>query len=367
MIEITKIQDWGLGLKKKLVIAGPCSAETPEQIEKIVAGMMSWYKPDVFRAGIWLPRTRPGTFEGVGAEGLKWMEIVREALDIPVTVEVANAKHVEEALKANVDILWVGARTTVNPFSVQEICDALKGVDVPVMVKNPINPDLALWKGALERLNKAGITKLAAIHRGFSSIMKSQYRNNPEWDYALRLKEEFPDLPIICDPSHIGGSRDLIEPISQQAYNLGLDGLMIETHNEPDTAWSDAKQQVTPARFTEIINNLVVRDSVKNHPELKNVLDQLREHVDVIDMQVLDLLQQRFDHIESIGEYKGKNNLTVFQRDRWQKVTSERIKLGMSKNMSEEFMKDFLDAIHAESIRKQQAKIKDQKSSSVKA
>jgi len=253
MIKITKMEDWGLGLSKKLVIAGPCSAETPEQIENIVAQMKTGYKPDVFRAGIWKPRTRPGTFEGVGAEGLGWMEIVREALDIPVTVEVANAKHVEEALKANIDILWIGARTTVNPFSVQEICDALQGVDIPVMVKNPINPDLALWKGALERLNTAGITKMAAIHRGFSSIIKTKYRNNPEWDYALRLKEDVPELPIICDPSHIGGRRDLIAEISQQAYNLGLDGLMIETHDDPDNAWSDAKQQVTPERLKEII------------------------------------------------------------------------------------------------------------------
>ncbi|MEL6557835.1 MAG: bifunctional 3-deoxy-7-phosphoheptulonate synthase/chorismate mutase type II [Bacteroidota bacterium] len=367
MIKITKIEDWGLGLQKKLVIAGPCSAETPEQIEKIVSGMKSGYKPDVFRAGIWKPRTRPGTFEGVGADGLQWMEIVREALEIPVTVEVANAKHVEEALKANIDILWIGARTTVNPFSVQEICDALKGVDIPVMVKNPINPDLALWKGALERLNTAGITKLAAIHRGFSSIVKTKYRNNPEWDYALRLKEEIPHLPIICDPSHIAGTRDLIAPVSQKAYNLGLDGLMIETHHTPDEAWSDAKQQVTPESLAEIISNLEIRDSVKNHPELKNMLDQLREQVDVIDLQLLDLLQQRFEHIESIGEYKAKNNLTVFQRDRWQKVTNDRIKMGLSKNMSEEFMKDFLDAIHAESLRKQEAKIKEQKSSSVKA
>ncbi|MGB3465914.1 MAG: chorismate mutase, partial [Cyclobacteriaceae bacterium] len=282
-------------------------------------------------------------------------------LGIPVTVEVAKASHVEEALKANIEILWIGARTTVNPFSVQEICDALKGVDIPVMVKNPINPDLALWKGALERLNTAGITKLAAIHRGFSSIVKSKFRNNPEWDYALRLKEEFPDLPIICDPSHIGGRRDLIEDLSQQAYDLGLDGLMIETHHSPDDAWSDAKQQITPERLKEIINNLIVKDSVKNHPELKNELEQLREHVDILDTKVLDLLEQRFDHIETIGEYKSKNNLTVFQSDRWQKVTNERIKLGVSKNMSEEFMKDFLDAIHAESLRKQEAKIREHK------
>lgn len=367
MLNITKMEDWGLGLQKKLVIAGPCSAETPEQITKIAQEMADGYTPDVFRAGIWKPRTRPGNFEGVGKEGLGWMEIVKDILDIPVTVEVANAKHVEEALAANIDILWIGARTSVNPFSVQEICDALQGVDIPVMVKNPINPDLALWKGALERFNKVGITKLAAIHRGFSSVVKSKYRNNPEWDYALKLKEELPGLPIICDPSHIGGTRELISDLSQKAYNLGLDGLMIETHHDPDAAWSDAKQQITPARLKEIINGLVVKSSIQNHPELVNELDQLRDIVDHLDMEILELLEQRFSTIEAIGEYKGRNKLTVFQRDRWEKVTNERIKLGMSKNMSEKFMKDFLNAIHAESLRKQEHKIKEQETTSVKA
>lgn len=358
MIEVTNIEDWGLGLKKNLVIAGPCSAETPEQITQIANEMNDSFVPNIFRAGIWKPRTRPGNFEGIGKEGLSWMEIVREKLNIPITVEVANAKHVEEALAAGIEILWIGARTTVNPFSVQEICDSLKGVDIPVMVKNPINPDLALWKGALERLNKAGITKLAAIHRGFSSSIKTKYRNTPEWGYAVRLKEELPDLPIICDPSHIGGKRDLIHEVSQQAYNLGLDGLMVETHHDPDNAWSDAKQQVTPARLKEIINSLVLRESITKRPELMNELERLRESVDIIDAQILDLLAQRFEQIEAIGDYKRQNNLTVFQQDRWETVTNNRVEMGKGKNMSESFMRAFLDAIHTESLKKQESRIK---------
>ena len=356
-IEITKMSNWGFKLPQNPVIAGPCSAESAEQIEKIAQEMKA-YPPDIFRAGIWKPRTRPGTFEGIGKEGLEWLNIAKEILNIPVTTEVANAKHVEDALEAGIDILWIGARTTVNPFSVQEVCDALKGVDIPVMVKNPINPDLALWMGALERLNAVGITKLAAIHRGFSSTIKTKFRNNPEWSYALRLKEELPDLTIISDPSHICGNRDGIEEISQKALNLGLDGLMIETHHDPDNAWSDAKQQITPATLKEIVSNLVIRDSISEHPELVSEIEQLRAHVDQVDTQIIELLAQRFEYIKAIGDYKRENNLAVFQKDRWEKVTKGRVDTGRQKGLSEKFMMAFLDAIHEEAVKLQESRIK---------
>lgn len=356
-IEITNIADWGFEFNTNPIIAGPCSAESQEQIIKIAEGMKG-AKPDIFRAGIWKPRTRPGTFEGIGKEGLGWLQAAREILEIPVTVEVANAKHVEEALEAGIEILWIGARTTVNPFSVQEICDALQGVDIPVLVKNPINPDLALWLGAMERLNKVGITKLGAIHRGFSSTIKTKFRNNPEWGYALRLKEELPELPIICDPSHICGNREMIQEISQKALNLGLDGLMIETHHDPDNAWSDAKQQITPDALHELMNNLVIRESVEARPELQSDIERLRQNVDHVDEQIIELLSQRFDYIKSIGDYKRENNLAVFQKDRWEKVTKGRVDMGKTKGLSEKFMMAFLDAIHEEAVKLQEDRIK---------
>ncbi len=357
-IKITKIDDWGFKFNENPIIAGPCSAESPEQIRKIVEQMKTGFVPDIFRAGIWKPRTRPGTFEGIGKEGLSWLKVAQEELGIPVTVEVANAKHVEEALEAGIDILWIGARTTVNPFSVQEVCDALKGVNIPVMVKNPINPDLALWMGALERLNKVGITKLAAIHRGFSGTIKTKFRNNPEWSYALRLKEELPDIAIICDPSHICGNREMIQEISQKALNLGLDGLMIETHHDPDNALSDAKQQITPNQLQEITSKLVVRDSVLQRPELMSEIEQLRANVDHVDEQIVELLAQRFDYIKLIGDYKRKHNLAVFQKDRWEKVTKGRVAMGKEKGLSERFMMAFLDAIHEEAVKLQEKRIK---------
>lgn len=357
-LDIIKIEDWGFNFKRPLMISGPCSAESEDQIKEIALGLRSSHI-DIFRAGIWKPRTRPGSFEGVGEKGLPWLQQVKEILGIPTAVEIANANHAEQALKAGIDILWIGARTTVNPFSVQEICDALKGIDIPVMVKNPINPDLQLWLGAIERLHAAGIRRIAAIHRGFSNRYVTDFRNAPEWSLPLRLKEMIPDMAIICDPSHICGSRTKIHEISQKALNFGLDGLMVETHHNPDEAWSDAKQQITPENYKDMISNLIIRESLESAPELKSDLSKLREKVDQMDRTLVEILAERFSCIQAIGEYKKKNNLAVFQQDRWKEVTQSRINMGVEKNLSEEFMKELMMAIHEESIKKQERMLED--------
>ncbi len=357
-MEVTDIEDWGLGLEKNLLIAGPCSAESPEQIEEIAKGLRG-SPTQLFRAGVWKPRTRPGSFEGKGTEALGWMEIAREQLGIPITVEVANADHVEQALKAGIEVLWIGARTTVNPFSVQEISEALRGVDIPVMVKNPINPDLQLWIGALERLEKVGIHKLAAIHRGFSDPYEKRYRNKPEWSLPIHLKRMIPGISVICDPSHICGTREIVASVSQRAINFGLDGLMIETHHEPDNALSDSKQQITPETLKIIYENLAFRDTIDEHPEVISELDKFRHKIDLLDSQLLELLAERFDVIQHIGEYKREHNLAVYQPDRWQSVMESRIKAGVNKNLTEKFMKNLLFAIHEESVKKQEAQLKE--------
>lgn len=362
-MEIQDIKDWGLGLSEHVLIAGPCSAESPQQIEAIAKGLRG-SKVELFRAGIWKPRTRPGSFEGLGSEALEWMNIAREILDVPLTVEVANAEHVEAALKADIDVLWIGARTTVNPFSVQEICESLRGVDIPVMVKNPINPDLQLWLGALERLSKVGITKMAAIHRGFSDPYEKRYRNKPEWSMPIHLKRLIPGISVICDPSHICGTREIIGPVSQRAINFGLDGLMIETHHDPDNAWSDAKQQITPDTLKIIYESLIFRDFVEDHPEVISDLDKFRHKVDLLDTQIIELLAERFGVVEQIGEYKRERNLAVYQANRWQDVMQSRINEGMKRNMTEKFMKNLLFAIHEESVKKQEAQLKEVKSTS---
>jgi chorismate mutase len=304
----------------------------------------------VLRAGIWKPRTRPGQFEGAGEKGLEWLISAKKETGLPVTTEVANAAHVEACLKAGVDILWVGARTTVNPFSVQEIADALQGVDIPVMVKNPINPDLDLWIGALERLNKAGITKLAAIHRGFSSHEKGPLRNSPMWDISIELKSRIPALDIICDPSHIAGARELIPFISQKALDLDMVGLMIESHISPDNAWSDAKQQVTPAALKEIIDGLVVRTSNLDNKALKDALTQFRQQIDKLDEDILQKLATRMKISEQIGNYKKENRVTILQLNRWDEIVHSRLALANAMGLSKEFADNFLKLIHQESI-----------------
>jgi chorismate mutase len=305
------------------------------------------------RAGIWKPRTRPGEFEGIGSVGLKWLDRAKQETGLPTAIEVATGKHVEEALKAGVDILWVGARSTVNPFTVQEIADALKGVDIPVMVKNPVNPDLSLWIGALERINNAGITKLAAIHRGFSSFEKSAFRNEPMWDLAISLKTHAPELPIINDPSHICGNRDLLPYVAQKALDLDMQGLMIESHIDPSVAWTDAKQQVTPSALAELIDRLTLRKADVTSKELSNKLDELRAQIDKIDDFVFQKMAERMQVVEKIGNYKKDNNVTILQVNRWDEILNKRTAYARALNLNTDFAEKLLELMHAESIRKQ--------------
>ena len=338
----------GVDAKRPMVIAGPCSAETEEQVMD-TAKQLAANGIKIMRAGIWKPRTKPGGFEGVGSEGLTWLKKVKKETGMYVSTEVATQKHVYEALKYGVDMLWIGARTTANPFAVQEIAEALEGVDIPVLVKNPVNPDLELWIGALERLSKVGLTKLGAIHRGFSSFDKTIYRNIPQWHIPIELKRRYPDLPIICDPSHIGGKRDLIQPLSQQAMDLNFEGLIIETHCNPECAWSDAAQQVTPDRLKEILNNLVIRDGNQSTEDLSD----LRKQIDEFDDQLLSLLAKRMRVSKEIGTFKKEHDMTIVQTDRYDEILSKRIAQATEMKMNPEFMRVVLEAIHEESVRVQ--------------
>lgn len=351
-LNLLPVSEWGINnTDRPLLISGPCSAETEEQV-LATAHALKNQNISVFRAGIWKPRTRPNTFEGVGAEGLKWLTKVKQETGLKVATEVANAKHTYEALKHNIDVLWIGARTTVNPFAVQEIADALQGVDIPVFVKNPINPDLELWIGALERLNKAGITKLGAVHRGFSSYGDSAFRNAPNWQIPIELKRRFPELLIINDPSHIGGKRELIQGLSQKAMDLDFDGLMIEVHPNPDEAWSDAKQQLTPAQFEEVIKSLIIR-SKGDTKEEQSKLCGLRKKIDYFDQELIEILEARMKVANEIGEFKRDNDMIVLQNNRWGEVIEQSIILGKTKGLSPEFVSKIFKAIHQESINNQ--------------
>jgi len=352
-LQLESISKWLPTASKPIIISGPCSAETEEQTVATAKQLAATGKVHALRAGIWKPRTRPGQYEGAGEEGLKWLIQAKKETGLPVTTEVANAAHVEACLKAGVDILWVGARTTVNPFSVQEVADALKGVDIPVMVKNPINPDLELWIGALERLNKAGITKMAAIHRGFSSFEKGPFRNTPMWDLAIELKTRVPEIDIICDPSHIAGSRDLIAFVAQKALDLDMVGLMIESHINPDAAWSDAKQQVTPGVLSKIIDGLIVRTVTSDNKTFKDTLSVLRDQIDQLDDEIMQKFSARMKISEKIGQYKKDNNVTILQVNRWEEIMQTRITLGKAMGLSETFTHDLLKLIHNESIQVQ--------------
>ncbi len=338
----------GIDPKRPFVIAGPCSAETEEQVMS-AARQLSANGVKVLRAGIWKPRTKPGGFEGVGSEGLAWLKKVKQETGMYVSTEVATQKHVYEALKFGVDLLWIGARTTANPFAVQEIAEALQGVDIPVLVKNPVNPDLELWIGALERLSNVGLTKLGAIHRGFSSYDKKIYRNLPQWHIPIELKRRYPDLPILCDPSHIGGKRDLILPLSQQAMDLNYEGLIIESHCDPDNAWSDASQQVTPNRLKEILETLVIRDRKQSTEDLSD----LRKQIDELDDQLLELLAKRMRVSCEIGTFKKEHNMTVVQTGRYDEILNTRIAQAEAMSMNADFIRTILEAIHEESVRQQ--------------
>jgi chorismate mutase len=352
-LNIQPLNTWIKTGKEPLLIAGPCSAETEDQLVATAHLLAQTGRVSALRAGIWKPRTRPGEFEGIGSIGLEWLKRAKEETGLPTAVEVATAKHVEEALKAGVDILWVGARSTVNPFTVQEIADALKGVDVPVMVKNPVNPDLSLWIGALERINNAGITKLAAIHRGFSSYEKSAFRNEPMWDIAIHLKTLAPELPIICDPSHISGNRDLIGYISQKALDLDMQGLMIESHIDPTVAWTDAAQQVTPSALVDIIDRLALRKPEIRDAEVNDKLSELRSKIDKIDDLLIQKVAERMQIAEKIGQYKKDNGITILQVNRWDEILNKRTSYAKALKLSAEFTEKLLELLHSESIRKQ--------------
>ena len=352
-LNIQPLSSWIKTGKEPLVIAGPCSAETEEQLVATAHLLAKTGRVTALRAGIWKPRTRPGEFEGIGSIGLEWLNRAKEETGLPTAIEVATAKHVEEALKAGVDILWVGARSTVNPFTVQEIADALRGVDVPVMVKNPVNPDLSLWIGALERINNAGITKLAAIHRGFSSHEKTAFRNEPMWDLAISLKTLAPHLPIINDPSHICGNRELLGYVAQKALDLDMQGLMIESHIDPSVAWTDAKQQVTPSALVELIERLTLRKPDVQGNDLKDKLTELRNQIDKIDDVVFQKMGERMQIVEKIGNYKKENGITILQVNRWDEILNKRVSYAKALNLSPEFAEKLLELIHSESIRKQ--------------
>ena len=316
---VNPLNKWVKTHRKVMVIGGPCSVETPEQF-MATAKEMKALNVDVLRGGIWKPRTRPGGFEGVGLEALKWIKDVKAETGLPFATEVGSPEHVELALKYNVDILWIGARTTVNPFTMQHIADALKGVDVPVLVKNPVNPDLALWIGGIERIYNAGIKNLGAIHRGFTSFEKAKYRNLPNWQIAMELKRQFPDLPVICDPSHIAGNRDLIEEVCQRAMDLDFDGLMIESHINPDVALSDAAQQVTPVNLGRILDNLIIKSETSTNAEFISKLEVLRGQIDKLDKELVEVLSARMNLADKIGEYKKDNSVTTFQQSRWDEI-----------------------------------------------
>ncbi len=347
-LEITPLALPGIEQTRPLVIAGPCSAETEEQVMD-TAKQLANNGIKIFRAGVWKPRTKPGGFEGKGIEALPWMQRVKAETGMLLATEVATPEHVEAALQAGIDILWVGARTTANPFSVQAIADALKGTDVPVFVKNPVNPDIELWTGALLRLNNAGIKRLGAIHRGFSSVDSKLYRNPPMWHLPIELKRRFPALPLICDPSHMGGRRDLIAPLSQQAMDLGFEGLMIESHCNPDCAWSDAKQQVLPEVLDFILDRLVVREEM----EVTESITQLRKQIDELDNQLMDLLTKRMRVSREIAEYKKLHNMTVVQTTRYSEILDKRATQGSLCGMSPDFIRDIYEHIHEESVRQQ--------------
>lgn len=349
-----KKQTWLTKDKRPIVIAGPCSAETEEQVLETGRRIFKTGKVDIFRAGIWKPRTRPNSFEGVGIKGLPWLKKVKDLTGMPVTVEVAKTSHVEACLAFEIDILWIGARTTVNPFAVQEIADALKGVDIPVLVKNPINPDLALWIGGIERLTKAGIKEIGGIHRGFSNLGEKYYRNRPQWQIPLEFKRLMPDIPLINDPSHICGRRDILQEVGQKAMDLDFDGLMIESHIDPDKAWSDAKQQVTPEVLGKMLTDMVLREDYEDIPQIQSELEYLRQEINHIDDELINLLSNRMGIAREIGIYKKKNNMTILQQKRWNKII-EKSKIQAAKSgLSEAFILKFIAAIHSESIDQQE-------------
>ena len=348
-MKFTPLAEWMPVHERPLVIAGPCSAETREQVLATARGLAALPQVKVFRAGVWKPRTRPGSFEGVGVEGLKWMQEVKQETGLFTTVEVASPKHVEEALKYGIDILWIGARTVVNPFSMQDLGESLSGVNVPVMIKNPVNPDLKLWIGAIERVLKSGIHRIAAIHRGFYQYDKTAYRNPPQWEIPIELMRRMPGLPMICDPSHISGNRNLLLPVAQQSMDLEMDGLMIETHCNPDKAFTDAEQQITPVQLDELLKTLILR-TPRGNREFERNLEVLRSEIDSIDDEMIQLLAKRMIIAGEMGKYKYDHNITILQLDRWKALFADRIKKGENSGLNKKFLAALLQVVHEQSI-----------------
>src|SRR3954464_14338429 len=339
--------------KRPLIISGPCSAETEEQVIETAVRLQKTGKIDMLRAGIWKPRTRPGSFEGIGTKGLPWLQHAKKLTGLPLTVEVASAKQVENALHFEIDVLWIGARTTVNPFSVQEVADALRGADVPVLIKNPINPDLELWIGAVERVAKAGIKQIGLIHRGFSSYGNTEYRNAPMWHLAIEMKRRHPEMMMINDPSHICGRRDILQDVAQKAIDLDYDGLMIEAHIDPDNAWSDAKQQITPERLAEMLDSIRWRREDVPSEEYHAAMEKMRQQIDHLDDELMQILSERMKVAEKIGLYKKQNNITILQTNRWNEILERATAKGDKLGLSKEFITKYFDAVHMESINHQ--------------
>jgi len=352
-MEFLPLNKWIPNLKKPLVIAGPCSAETEEQVLATAHALKNLEDVRIFRAGVWKPRTRPGTFEGIGTKALVWLSRVKEETGLLTSVEVAKPDHVEKALEFGIDILWIGARTSVNPFAVQEIADSLKGTNIPVMVKNPINADLSLWMGAIERIHRAGINKIAAIHRGFSTLDEPRYRNRPFWRIPIELKHKLPGLPVICDPSHITGKRDLIAEVSQKAMDVDMDGLMIETHPNPEKAWSDASQQVTPSMLADIIGGLKLRTEYSASRTFEHELEGLRDQIDRVDRIILENLKSRMEIVEKIGTAKSANNVTPLQLHRMDAMMRNRLEVANALGLPEKYVKEIYEIVHSESVKRQ--------------
>ncbi len=351
-LDILPLDKWLDTGENPLVISGPCSAESENQVLQTALELSKIPNVKIFRAGIWKPRTRPGLFEGVGVQGLQWLKQVKSQTSLLTAVEVANPEHVEAALKYEVDILWIGARTVVNPFSLQELANSLNGVDIPVMVKNPVNPDMNLWVGALERINMAGINRIAAIHRGFYFFDKTPYRNSPMWEIPIELKRLIPNLPVICDPSHICGERSMLLDVAQKALDLEMNGLMLESHIDPDNAFTDPQQQIKPSELGKLISSLVIREKEGNI-EFEGKLEELRTEIDKIDAELIQILSRRMQLIDEIGQYKKDHNITILQLKRWSNIVQNRLRTGVDSGLQKEFLQKLLEIVHIESIQRQ--------------
>jgi chorismate mutase len=352
-LDINPIKSWLPKLDNPLLISGPCSLESEKQALDTARLLAKDKRVFVYRGGVWKPRTRPGSFEGIGSIGLKWLQMVKQETGLPVGTEVANAQHTEEALKAGLDVVWIGARSTASPFVVQEIADVVKGSNAVVMVKNPVNPDTQLWMGAIERISQAGIKNIVAIHRGFTPFSETKYRNYPNWQTVIELRQLLPNLPIICDPSHIAGKREFLYEISQKAFDMGMEGLMLESHIDPSCALSDAAQQLKPADLAKLLDRLVIRHENAGNPDFDTQLDVLRNRIDAIDTELLETLSSRVDIVKKIGQYKKDHNVTALQINRWTKLMEDRVGVGKKLELNEKFVKALFQLIHEDSVRMQ--------------